>query len=353
MQAIAAKLLVLGTGGTIAGRSQVQGDNVGYRAGEVAVDALLPPAVMALPCLAGHRIETRQVAQIDSKDMDHLTWFDLADAVLTACADDAVKGMVITHGTDTIEETSFFLAQLCAPQKPVVLTCAMRPATAISPDGPQNLLDALSVAMDARAAGVWVVTSGAVHAASQVVKVHPYRTDSFSSGEAGPVGLVEEGRVRWLHGAPSASVSIASSASCGAVKPIGLPALDARSLLSELVSKGLPRVEWVVSHAGVTPAAVNVWLTASDDGQPVRGLVLVGTGNGTFHQCLTAPLQAAEAAGVRVWRSTRCTQGQIVLGQASLNWPLATPLDPVKARIALALEIARQDMGWATSSEPD
>lgn len=352
MQALTAKLLVLGMGGTIAGRSQVQGDNVGYRAGEVAVDALLPPAVMALPCLAGHRIETRQVAQIDSKDMDHLTWFELADTVLSACADDSVKGIVITHGTDTIEETSFFLAQLCAPRKPVVLTCAMRPASAISPDGPQNLLDAVGVAMDARAAGVWVVTAGEVHAASHVVKVHPYRTDAFSSGEAGPVGLVEEGRVRWLHGDPRASVPVASSASSGSVESTERSAPDARLLLVELVSRGLPRVEWVVSHAGVTPAAVNAWLTTRDDAEPVRGLVLVGTGNGTFHHCLTAPLQAAEAAGVRVWRSTRCTQGQIVLGQASVNWPLATPLDPVKARIALALEIARQDMGCAAASEP-
>lgn len=341
MQAFTAKLLVLGTGGTIAGRSQVQGDNVGYRAGEVAVDALMPPAVMALPCLAGHRIETRQLAQVDSKDMDHLTWFELAEAVLSACADDSVMGIVITHGTDTIEETSFFLAQLCAPRKPVVLACAMRPSTAISPDGPQNLLDAVCVAMDDRAAGVWVVASGAVHAASHVVKVHPYRTDAFDSGEAGPTALVEEGRVRWLHGNPPASV------------PGQRLAPDARLLLAELMFKGLPRVEWVVSRVGVTPAAVNAWLTASDDGEPVRGLVLVGTGNGTFHQCLMAPLQAAEAAGMRVWRSTRCTQGQIVLGKASVNWPQATPLDPVKARIALALEIARQDMSRATTTEPD
>lgn len=353
MQALTAKLLVLGTGGTIAGRSQVQGDNVGYRAGEVAVDALLPPSVMALPCLSGYQIETRQIAQIDSKDMDHVTWFELADTVLSACADDAVKGIVITHGTDTVEETSFFLAQLCAPQKPVVLTCAMRPATAISPDGPQNLLDAVNVAMDARAAGVWVVTSGTVHAASHVVKVHPYRTDAFSSGEAGPMGLVEEGQVRWLHGDPLASVPGASSASADSVGSNERLASDARSLLTELVTRGLPRVEWVVSRAGVTPAAVNAWLTVSDDSEPVRGLVLVGTGNGTFHQCLTVPLQAAEAAGVRVWRSTRCTQGQIVLGQASVNWPHATPLDPVKARIALALEIARQDMSRATTTEPD
>jgi L-asparaginase len=201
MQAFHKKLLVLGMGGTIAGRSQAQGDNVGYRAGELPVESLLPRGVNDVECLANVQIETRQIAQMDSKDMDHATWFVLARAVLAACADEAVAGIVITHGTDTLEETAFFLSQLCAPSKPVVLTCAMRPATALSPDGPQNMVDALCVAANPSADGVWVVAAGAVHRPTQVAKVHPYRTDAFSSGETGPVGVVEEGRLRWLHSA--------------------------------------------------------------------------------------------------------------------------------------------------------
>lgn len=329
-------------GGTIAGQSQDQRDNVGYRAGELPVAALLPAGVSSLECLAGVEVETLQVAQLDSKDMDHQTWFRLADAVLSACEDESVAGVVITHGTDTLEETAFFLAHLCVPCKPVVMTCAMRPATAISPDGPQNLVDAICVAMDDRAVGVWVVVAGAVHGPSSIVKTHPYRMDAFCSVEGGPVAVVEEGHVRWLHssvitGAVNGTqpVPVVSRQTC---------APDARLLLAELVSVGLPRVEWVVSHAGTSPDVVNVWLATQPDVTAVRGLIVVCTGNGTFHHCLAKPLHLAEAAGLLVRRSTRCHLGQIVVGTASVNWPPATPLDPVKARIALALDIARNDL---------
>lgn len=343
MQAITAKLLVLGMGGTIAGRSQVPGDNVGYRAGEVAVEALLPSATSELARLHGCQIETLQIAQIDSKDMDHAVWSALADAVLAAYSDPAVVGIVITHGTDTLEETAFFLAQLCQPPKPVVLTCAMRPATSSSPDGPQNVLDAVCVAMDNDAVGVWVVANGAVHTAATLMKVHPYRTDAFSSGEAGPVAVVEEGRVRWFRSGCALPVPTGRSSGVNGAAPLTASVVEARRFLVALRSKGLPRVECLDSHAGVTSAAVDAWLAASSRHDPLRGLVLVCTGNGTFHRNLVEPLRRAEAAGIKIWRSTRCTQGQIVLGSTSVNWPLATALDPVKARIALALAIAWQD----------
>ena len=349
MQAFHKKLLVLGMGGTIAGRSQAQGDNVGYTAGELPVESLLPRGVSNVECLANVQIETRQIAQMDSKDMDHATWFVLARAVLAACADEAVAGIVITHGTDTLEETAFFLSQLFTPSKPVVLTCAMRPATALSPDGPQNMVDALCVAANPSADGVWVVAAGAVHRPTQVAKVHPYRTDAFSSGETGPVGVVEEGRLRWLH--PAGGNSFALSPSTAASRQFeGSSNLGtaANALLARLESKGLPRVEWVVSHAGVTPAAVTTCLIAGSEGGAVRGLVLVCTGNGTFHQCLTKPLRDAEARGVWLRRSTRCTQGNIVVGATSVDWPVAMPLDPVKARIALSLDIARHDLAGLT-----
>lgn len=345
MQAFHKKMLVLGMGGTIAGRSQAQGDNVGYRAGELPVESLLPRGVNDVECLANVQIETRQIAQMDSKDMDHATWFVLARAVLAACADEAVAGIVITHGTDTLEETAFFLSQLCAPSKPVVLTCAMRPATALSPDGPQNMVDALCVAANPTADGVWVVAAGAVHRPTQVAKVHPYRTDAFSSGETGPVGVVEEGRLRWLHSA--GENSFARTPSAAAPRQFeGSSNLGtaANALLARLENNGLPRVEWVVSHAGVTPAAVTTCLMAGGEGGAVRGLVLVCTGNGTFHQCLTKPLRDAEACGVWLRRSTRCAQGSIVVGATSVDWPVAMPLDPVKARIALSLDIARHDL---------
>ena len=130
-----ARTVILGTGGTIAGRSQAASDNVGYRAGEVSVADLLA----AVPALAGHALEARQLAQVDSKDMDHGLWQGLAQAVAEALAREDVQGVVITHGTDTLEETAWFLHRVLAPTKSVVLTAAMRPASALMPDGPQNL----------------------------------------------------------------------------------------------------------------------------------------------------------------------------------------------------------------------
>lgn len=343
MQVVQTKLWLLGTGGTIAGQSAVEGDNVGYTAGTVPVDALLPKGANRLLESAGLEVVSRQLAQLDSKDMTYGVWFALAEAVCAACDDPAVRGVVITHGTDTIEETAYFLAEACRPVKPVVLTCAMRPATAVSPDGPQNLLDAMAVASDERAGGVVVVTAGAVHRASSVSKVHPYRIDAFSSGEQGPLAMVEEGRIRWLHQSVDAQPSASEgSTPCKELRGGDHHPSDALRLVSQLRTGGLPRVEWVVSRTGVAPREVEQWLVDSP-AEPVRGLIVVGTGNGTFHQSLAEPLKRAEAAGMVVWRTTRCTQGPIVLGSSGVDWPRVTHLDPVKARIALALCIARAD----------
>ena len=195
MQVSGQKIVVLGTGGTIAGTSAQAGDNIGYTAAQVGVAQLLA-AVPGLQAMAGTLL-TEQVAQIDSKDMDTAVWQALARRCAQHLQDPAVRGVVITHGTDTLEETAWFLDQVLDTRaKPVVLTCAMRPATALAPDGPQNLLDAVAVASTPGARGVVAVAAGELHGARQVQKVHPYRVNAFSSGEAGPLGWVEEGRVR-------------------------------------------------------------------------------------------------------------------------------------------------------------
>lgn len=138
------KIVILGTGGTIAGTAAQAGDNLGYTAAQVGIAQL----VAALPALAdtGCELLSEQVAQVDSKDMDFGIWRALAQRVAHWLAQDQVQGVIITHGTDTLEETAFFLQALLDPAKPVVLTCAMRPATALAPDGPQNMLDAVAVA---------------------------------------------------------------------------------------------------------------------------------------------------------------------------------------------------------------
>ena len=120
------KIVVLGTGGTLAGAAATPGDNVGYKAAQFGIGELLA----RIPSLQGVPIESEQVAQVDSKDMTFAIWRDLAARCAHWLAQDDVAGIVVTHGTDTIEETSFFLQEVLAPAKPVVLTCAMRPSTA-------------------------------------------------------------------------------------------------------------------------------------------------------------------------------------------------------------------------------
>lgn len=316
------RLVVLGTGGTIAGRARAAGDNVGYTAGEVGVaDLLAGVSDMAgrLPALAGWALEAEQVAQIDSKDMGPVVWRALLERVAHHLARPEVAGVVVTHGTDTLEETAWLLQAVLSPAKPVVLACAMRPATALVPDGPQNLMDALCVAVAPSARGVVVVCAGQVHQARHVQKVHTYRLDAFDSGEAGPLGCVEEGRLRVWQAWPE-------------------PVTPSRPLALVLAATAWPRVELVTSHAGADGAVVRALLATSHAGAPLRGLVVAGTGNGTLHTDLQAALEQAHAAGVAVWRGTRCAYGQVVPGPHGA-WPDTGGLSPVKARLSLMLEL--------------
>ena len=186
------KVVVLGTGGTIAGAATDASDNIGYLAAQRGIAEL----VRGVPALAEVALEAEQVAQLDSKDMDHTVWRTLALRCAFHLARPDVAGLVVTHGTDTLEETAWFLQRVLAPAKPVVLTAAMRPATALQSDGPQNLLDAVVVARAVGAHGVVAVLGGQMLGARDVRKVHPYRIDAFSAGDAGPVGVIEEGRLR-------------------------------------------------------------------------------------------------------------------------------------------------------------
>lgn len=309
-------IVILGTGGTIAGRAASVSDNIGYTAAQVGVEEL----IAAIPTLAqGGKVLTEQVAQIDSKDMGFAVWARLAARVNHFLAQPEVKGIVITHGTDTIEETAYFLHAVCHPVKPVVLTCAMRPSTALAPDGPQNLLDAIAVARHSEAAGVVLVCAGTIHGALDVQKVHTYKLDAFNSGDAGPLGYVEEGALRISRNWPSVQAESGSVA----IKTI-----------ADLVESGRwPRVEVIMSHAGASGAVVQAL-----QAQGVQGLVVAGTGNGSLHHDLEAALLQAQAAGVRVVRATRCPNGR-VLPTREDKIPDSQGLSPVKARIALMLRL--------------
>jgi L-asparaginase len=305
----AGTVVILGTGGTIAGASSVAGDNVGYTAAQRSVADLLA----AVPPLAGTPVEAEQVAQLDSKDMDAATWQALARAVARHLARPAVQGIVVTHGTDTLEETAWLLQQVLAPAKPVVLVAAMRPATALAADGPQNLLDAVAVARTPGARGVVAVLAGQVHAADRVRKVHTYRTDAFSSGDAGPLGVVEEGVLRRFADWPAGVA-------------LGLDVLDTDPAQ-------WPWVEIVTSHAGARGDAVRALVAAG-----VQGLVVAGTGNGSVHRALQQALDQARAAGLPVWPCSRCAGGVLVQAPGAVPSPAAA-LSPWQARLALQLQL--------------
>lgn len=322
------KLVILGTGGTIAGRADSQSQGVGYKAGQITVQSLLE-AVPDLEQQALGPVQTQQIAQVDSKDMDWPVWRALLRACTQALEDADTRAVVITHGTDTLEETAWLLHSLLPATKPIVLTCAMRPATALLADGPQNLRDAVTVAASGGRSGVWVVAGGEVHAAAQVQKVHPYRLQAMRSVEGGPQALVEEGRVRWLvPDAPSSPAAPSARAMVPATMSSDLLALDE-----------LPWVEVVFSGALARASGVDALVAAG-----VRGIVVAGTGNATVHEGMEAALQRARDKGVWIWRGTRCAEGLPVASGLGTNPAEAdlAQLSVAKARIAMMLALAVQ-----------
>ncbi len=319
------KIVVLGTGGTIAGEgldpeNRPENDRA-YTAAQRPVAALLKG--VALP--AGAEIITEQVAQLDSKDMDNATWRQLLARCRHWLAQD-VAGIVITHGTDTLEETAFFLSQTLPANQPVVLTCAMRPATSLEADGPQNLTDALRLVLEPQARGVLAVCAGQAHGALDVQKVHASRLNAFASA-AGPVALCENGAWVWQAN-PSSSQDQSDK-----------DAIEKRAQAC-LTSLDWPRVEVVMSHAGATGAVVDALLSASG-AAPLKGLVVAATGNLTVQATLQAALARAAQQGVAVRLATRCVWGGVMPSQADASSAMGpfNPLSPVKARIALTLEL--------------
>ncbi|MEW6560448.1 MAG: asparaginase [Pseudomonadota bacterium] len=305
------QIAVLGTGGTIAGTATGDPSLPGYTAGVLGVDALIQ-AVPALGDIA--QMQTEQVANVDSKDMSFAVWTRLAERVMHWLAQPQIRACVITHGTDSLEETAYFLSLVVPPDKPVVLTAAMRPATALNADGPQNLLDAVRVALhpDARHFGVVCVLHGVVHAARDVAKVSTHAVEAFSSGERGPIGEIDGQELRiWRKVPPEGGA------------PFALPKKDC-----------WPRVELLMNAAGVDGAVVRCLLESRSLQPPLRGLVIAGTGGGTVNRELEAALQEAEARGVAVKVASRV--GPVRGGDDD-------GLSAVKLRVRLLLELAVAD----------
>ena len=320
MQRPPATVVVLGTGGTISGTAASPDDNVGYVAGTVGVDVL----VAAVPGPSGVRVESEQIAQLDSKDMDFATWRRLAERVAHHAARPEVSGLVVTHGTDTLEETAYFLARVVALAKPVVLTGAMRPASSREADGPRNLADAIAVAADAGRPGVVVAFAGALHSAREVRKVHSSRLDAFASADAGPLAAIEAGRLAERRPWP-----VEITTGLDLLPPPGTP---------------WPWVEIVTSGAGADGRVVRALVAAGVD-----GLVVAATGNGSIHRELATALEEA-AARIPVLRATRCLAGGVA-EKAGARFASAGELTPVKARVELLLQVlaARRPGGGETA----
>jgi len=312
------KVVVLGMGGTIAGVSDTSALR-GYRAGEVQVAELVGTA--GVP--AGVEVVTEQVAQVDSKDMDESLWLALALRAQHWLAQPEVTGIVVTHGTDTLEETAFFLHSVLDLAKPLVLTGAMRPSTDAEPDGPGNLRDAIRVAATPGAIGVLVVFAGRLFLGSAVRKVHPRRVDAFEAGDPGLLGRIT---------GEGLAMSAAWPRSIHGQVPGALTAFAGRIV----AGRKLPWVAWVTSHAGATGEDVLALLAAG-----VEGLVVGGTGNGMVHRRLEAALAQARAQGVPVVIGSRCSLGD---AQSAIARPDGADdddlaLQPAKARIALQLRL--------------
>jgi len=304
-------VVILGTGGTIAGVAPEGKGDFAYQAAQLSVEAL----VQAVPELADASLETEQVAQVDSKDMSHAIWQTLTQRVHHHLMREEVVGVVITHGTDTMEETAYLLHRVLAPKKPVVLTGAMRPASSRQADGPGNLVHAVAVALETGAHGVLVVMAGTVHGAADVRKAHPHRLDAFSSGDVGPLARFEEGRLRRLRSWPAG-------------EGFGVAALDAEPA-------SWPSVEIVTSHAGSGAALIDALARSG-----TKGIVIAATGNGTVHEVIEQALQDAAWAGMAVLRATRCGDGAILEADNGIGvGPSAGALTPAKARVELMLRL--------------
>lgn len=309
------RIHVLGTGGTIAG-AQADPRQHGYAAGSLGIEAQLAglPQLQAIAVVTGE-----QLVNIGSQDMNDAVWLKLAVRLRELAAAPEVDGIVVTHGTDTMEETAYF-ADLTTPgDKPVVFVGSMRPATAISADGPMNLYNAVAVAGSpaARGRGTLVVLDDEIHAARNVYKTHTTRVGTFASPDRGPVGSVDTGQVEMF--APPAP------------RPAPVELSDRDSL---------PKVEIVYAHSNMGRELIDAAVASG-----AKGIVVAGVGNGNMTSIAMQALAEAVGKGVVVVRSTRLMAGEVIrnaeVDDDGLGFAVSDDLKPGKARVLLQLLLLR------------
>ncbi len=312
---------VLATGGTIAGAAPSSTQTVGYKAAVVTVDHLLI-AVPGLKELA--EITGEQLFQIDSKNMTPEHWLPLARRVNVLLADKKVSGVVITHGTDTLEETAWFLNLVVKSDKPVVLVGSMRPSTALSADGPLNLYDAVAVAASpaSRGKGVLVVLNDTINAAREVTKTSTFSLQTFHTPDLGALGYVQSGRPLFYR------------------QPLRLHTTATPFDVNSL--KQLPKVALLYGYAGADGESIEAAVKAG-----ARGIVYAGAGNGSLSDKAQQALFEARKKGVLVVRSSRTGSGMVArngeVDDDALGFVVADNLSPQKARVLLMLGLSVTD----------
>lgn len=309
---------VLATGGTIAG-AQADATSAGYKAGSFSVNDLLA----AVPQLAGiAEIRAEQVANVGSQNMTHDVWRALAERVDTLCQDASVAGIVITHGTDTLEETAYFLSLVIQHDKPVVLVGAMRPTTALGAEGPANLYNAVALARhpDARGRGPLVVMNEDVHYAREIQKIASAGLCAFASPNRGRAGV--------MHGGEP----------CFYSRNTTTHTTQSEFSLALLEKAGWPRVDVVYAHANLQADLIDFLADVAD------GIVLAGVGDGNATDLGIDALSRAVTDGTAVVRASRTGSGfvarDVELDDASLGFIAAGDLNPQKARILLMLGLS-------------
>ncbi len=317
-QATLPRVRVLATGGTIAG-AQASATSYGYQSGAYDVNTLIS-AVPNLDKLAA--ITGEQVANIGSQDMNDDVWLKLAKRLNEVLKGADADAALITHGTDTLEETSYFLSLVTKSAKPVVMVGSMRPATAISADGPANIYNGVAAAISpgAKGRGVLVVLNDEIHFARNAVKTNTTSVQTFQSLNRGPAGLVHTGKVEWF-------------------EPMDRKQGPASEFSVDTLEK-LPRVDILYAHANMSADLIDAAVEAG-----AQGIVVAGVGDGNMTTPALEALKKAVAKGVVVVRSTRLPAGLVLrnneVDDDDLGLIASGELNPPKSRVLLQLALTK------------
>lgn len=314
-----ANIVVIGTGGTIAGQGKTSVKTATYLCSVLGIDEILGSIPHASE-LANLRAE--QLLQTGSENFNNAHLLAIGRRVADLLARDDVDGVVVTHGTDTIEETAYFLHLTLKSAKPVVVVGSMRPPSAMSSDAALNLYDALAVAAhpSSRGLGTLVVANNEIHTARDVVKSNSFKLDAFRS-PYGALGYVIEGAPRYYR------------------RPARVHTLDTPWSIDKLGT--LPKVDMIYAYGALEADALDA-IAAN-----ARGLIYVGTGNGNVAGHLIKPLQDAAKRGVHVVRASRTGSGVVLHNGAQpddeYGWLTVDDQVPQKARILLTLALTQAD----------